>query len=285
MTRITTNLTGAGLAGAAKAAKPDPTEDPGAALQRLRLTGRAASSYEDVLKLDLDGVRSAARTIDAERVALEQAYNRGGEADAALEKIETLLGDAAKLAAANAKGLARGARKANQRKIDSLLAEVDRTAAEASPTTRALFDGSITLSAAQASVRIPEVSRAALGRVIANGRLMSLKDVASRGALDTSQPGAARAAGVRKAFKSATDAVETLRAEIGRLRNDSLRPRLGDVATVMAGLYNSASLGSGDEALNVARELRSMVLAGVTVATAVGAEGWDRERVLELLQP
>jgi hypothetical protein len=53
----------------------------------------------------------------------------------------------------------------------------------------------------------------------------------------------------------------------------------------MAGLFDSARLGSGGTALSTAKELRGIMLSSVTAATAVGAEGWDRERVLELLQP
>ena len=285
MTRISTNLSGAGFSSGAAAAKPDPTKDPASALRRLRLGGRAGSTYEDVLKLDVDGVRSAARTIDAERVQLEQTYSHGGEAVAALEKIEALLAEAAQLASANAKGLSRGERKANQKKIDALLQEVDTTAAEASPTARTLFDGSTRLASAEVSVEIPDVSRAGLGRVVSNGRLVSLRDVATRGFLDTSKRGATRAAGVRAAFKSATQTVRGLRERIGTFQEETLRPRIGDIATVMAGLYDSASLGSGDAALTTARELRTIMLSGVTVAAAVGAEGWDRDRVVELLQP
>ena len=284
MTRISTNLTRPSLPGAT-AGKPDPTADPAGALRRLALPGRAAMPYADVLKLDVDGVRSAARTIDAERDRLEQAYNHAGAADAALEKIDGLLAEAAKLAAANAKGGSRGERKANQKKIDGLLADVDRAAAEASPTARGLLDGSTTLAAAEVSIRLPDVSRAGLGRVVRNGQLLTLKDVASRGPLDTSRRGAIRAAAVRSAFKSATDTVQELRSKLQAFQQDALRPRLGDIATVMAGLYDSASLGSGEEALVTAREVRQIMLAGVTIATAVGAEGWDRERVLELLQP
>jgi hypothetical protein len=283
VSRITSNFVNGNAAN--PSAKADPTKDPTSALRRLGLTGRAGGEYEDVLKLDVDGVRAAARTIDAERERLESAYTHGREAVEALTKIEELLAEVSDLATANAKGLARGARKANQKQIDALLAEVDKTAADASATALALFDGSTSLSAAELSLRIPEVSRGGLGRVVANGQLMSLRDVATRGALDTARGGATRAAGARRAIASATEAVRELRAEIESFQLDTLRPRLGDVATVMAGLYDSASLGSGDAALETAREIRRIMLAGVTSATAVGAEGWDRERVLELLQP
>ncbi|CAA9415637.1 MAG: hypothetical protein AVDCRST_MAG64-2575 [uncultured Phycisphaerae bacterium] len=283
VSRISTNFAPANAPG--RSAKPDPTKDPAGALRRLGLTGRAGNAYDDVLELDADGVRSAARTIDAERERLELAYNHGREATAALAKIEELLAEASELAAANGKGLSRGARKGNQKKIDALLAEVDATAAGASATAPRLLDGSTTLAAAEVSLHIPDVSREGLGRVIFNGQLTSLKDVATRGALDTSRRGATRQAGVRAALTSATETVRELRTRIATFQDDALRPRLGDVATVMAGLFDSARLGSGDAAIATARELRAIMLSGVTAATAVGAEGWDRERVLELLQP
>lgn len=283
MARISTNLTGIGTA--LGTAKPDPSKDPASALRRLRLTDRAGAEYEDVLALDVDGVRSAARTIDAERERLEQAYFHGREAKEALTKIEELLAEVSELATANAKGLARGARRANQRKIDGLLKEVDATAADASATAPSLFDGSTSLAAAEVSIQIPEVSRSGLGRVVSNGRLMSLDEVSSGGMLDTSRRGSTRAAGVREALASATATVTGLRKQIETFQQETLRPRLGDVATVMAGLFDSARLGSGDTALATAKELRAIMLSSITAATAVGAEGWDRERVLELLQP
>ena len=51
----------------------------------------------------------------------------------------------------------------------------------------------------------------------------------------------------------------------------------------MEGVYTSTSLGSDDEAFALARELRTMMLQSATLATAIAADDWDRERTIDLL--
>ena len=138
------------------------------------------------------------------------------------------------------------------------------------------------LKAGDASVDVDEVSREALGRLVLNGKAMSLADVVRRGGLDSSRHRTA-AEGARKSITAAVEAVKALRERIGTFQEKGLRPRIGDVANALAGLFNDASLGNTEQAIEVARDLRDMTLASSTAALAVGAEGWDRERVLELL--
>lgn len=184
---------------------------------------------------------------------------------------------------ANAKGAGRGTRKANQRKVDALLAQVEAAVATASEASPDLFDGSLTLTAGDASVKVDEVSRESLGRLVLNGRVLSLADVVRRGALDTTK-GHTEAEGARKSVAAAKQAVQELRERVLSFQEKGVRPRLGDVANALAGLFNDAgNLGSSDAALETAQDLRDITLASSTAAIAVGAEGWDRERVLELL--
>lgn len=262
---------------------------PQAALRRLRLGGVAAESFQDVIQLDLDGFRGAVRAIDAERQSLELTHARAAAADAALETIGQKLSDIEKLAADNAKsGLSRQQRRANQSRIDALLKEINRAAAEPGPDGQSLFDGGLTLAAATESIDVPRVSPADLGRVSLNGRTLHLKDVATRGALDTSTRKASTIDQARRSIKAAAESVKTLRDRLNSFDRDTLRPRLGDVAAVMEGLYETVGverLGSSESAAKVLLDLRAMTLRSATAATTAGADGWDREHLLALLTP
>ena len=86
-----------------------------------------------------------------------------------------------------------------------------------------------------------------------------------------------------KSLKDATQTVKALRERLLTFAEKSLRPRLGDLANAAAGLFSDAAVGSSEAALETAKELRDVTLATSTAALAVGAEGWDRERILDLL--
>ena len=83
--------------------------------------------------------------------------------------------------------------------------------------------------------------------------------------------------------KEATATVKSLREQLVTFTEKSIRPRISDVANAVAGLFSDAAIGNSDTALKTAQELRDLTLASSTAALAVGAEGWDRQRVLDLL--
>jgi hypothetical protein len=89
---------------------------------------------------------------------------------------------------------------------------------------------------------------------------MTLADVARRKPLDTSTGKRSDVADARRSIDTAQKAIADLRDKIQAFQKDELRPRLGDVATAMEGIYTSTSLGSDDEAFQLARELRTMML-------------------------
>lgn len=252
-------------------------------MRRLGLPGKARAPYTDVVRLGASDLAVVARTLDDERERLEAAGTRVAEANAALTRIEEILKEASDLVASNAKGAGGARRKSNQRKVDELMEELDTVAQEASAGAPDLFAGRTTLVAGDASEQVEEVSREALGRLVLNGKVMSLADVVRRGGLDSSKNRTA-AQGARKSLADATATVTALKERLLTFNEDRIRPRLGDVANALAGIFTDASgLGSSDAAIQTARELRDITLASSTAAVAVGAEGWDRERVLDLL--
>jgi hypothetical protein len=265
-----------------KARNADPAQDPAKALRRLRLDGKAREPYVDVIHFGASDLRIVARKLDEEREHLEQTSARASEAAAALTKVEEILTEASDLVTANANGAGRGRRKSNQRKVDELLGQLDQVVADASETAPGLFAGSTTLTAGDTSVEITEVSREALGKLVLNGRVLSLADIVTRGGLDSSKR-RTMAEGARKALKEATQTVKSLREQLVTFTEKSVRPRISDVANAVAGLFSDAAIGNSDAALKTAKELRDLTLASSTAALAVGAEGWDRERVLDLL--
>jgi hypothetical protein len=264
---------------------------PEEALRRLDLRGPAAAvTWEDVLRLDATGVERIARAVDDERIALQDAYDGGGQAVTALTRIDELLGEAQTLAVANGKsGAGVRTRRENQAKIDALLKEIESAAADVkSPDDKRLLDGTGVLVAGRSSrktesLKLEEVSLDSLGRVVVDGRTFSLADVARSKPLDTSSGKRSDVGDARRSIESARESVAALKQKIQTFQTEELRPRLGDVATAMEGIYTSTSLDSTEEALATARELRTMMLQSATLATAIAADGWDRERTLSLL--
>ena len=290
MSQISTNLSAA-LKSLNSSSSEKVTTTPEDALRRLDLRGAAANvTWDDVVRLDATGVERIARAVDDERIALQDAYDGGGQAVTALTRIAELITEAQTLAAANGKsGAGVRTRRENQSKIDAVLKEIRTTAGEVkSPNGKPLLDGSGVLVAGKSSrktesLNLEAVTLESLGRIVVDGRTLSLADVARRKPLDTSNGQRSDVADARRALASAKESVAALKQKIQTFQGEELRPRLGDVATAMEGIYTSTSLDSTEEAMATARELRTMMLQSATLATAIAADGWDRERTLSLL--
>jgi flagellin-like hook-associated protein FlgL len=286
-------ISGANITAALKSLNAKDTKKvatPADALKRLQLRGPASAEWEDIVKLDASGVERVAREIDDERVALQDAYEGAGNADKALQQIQDILAEADKLAAANGKsGTAKRTRRENQAKLDKLLKDIESAADEAKlPSGDRLLDGGRDLIAGKdsrktATLQLDRVAPDSLGEVVVDGRTMTLADVARRKPLDTSTGKRSDVADARRSIETAQKSVADLRQKIQTFQKDELRPRLGDVATAMEGVFTSTSLGSDDEAFALARELRTMMLQSATLATAIAADDWDRERTIDLL--
>jgi flagellin-like hook-associated protein FlgL len=265
------------------AKEPDPKQDPAKALRRLGLPGKAHQPYVDVVHFAASDLDVVARQLDDERQKLEDTSTQVRDARTALGAISELISQAKDLVTTNANGTGRGTKKANQKKVDELLAQIDDIAGNASELNPDLFSGRTTLRAGQTSVDVDEVSRNSLGKLVLNGRSLSLADVVRRGALDTTRSHQA-AQGAKRSLTAAAEQVEGLLKRVETFLGDDLRPRLGDVANAAAGLFSGAdNLGSSDQALETAADLRDLTLASSTAALAVGADGWDRDRILSLL--
>lgn len=274
----------------ASAAKTDtPTE----ALRRLAFSGNAGKPWADVLALSGGDLAQVIRTIDGERQSLEHHYAGGTIADTTLTKIKEKLAEADTLVVANSKsGVTRYGRRQNQHKLDKLVDEIETLAADARVPDGGgkLFTGSVTLVAGamanSTSLRIPKISLESLGRGNVRGQTISLKDLVSRGLLDTSKDKNAVIDDARRAIKSATETANEIIEQVRTFQRDTLAPRLGDVATAMEGLYRSdatTTLTTAESAQKTAADLRQIMLDSATLATAVGADGWDRERTLALV--
>ena len=262
---------------------PDPAQDPAKALRRLGLPGKAHQPYVDVVHFGASDLDVVAHQLDDERQKLEDTSVQVRDARTALGQISDLISQAKDLVTVNANGTGAGTKKSNQKKVDALLAQIDDITADASELNPDLFGGNTTLHAGQKSVDVDAVSRGALGKLVLNGRALSLKDITRHGALDTTRSHQA-AEGAKRSLTAAADQVDGLLKRVETFLGDDLRPRLGDVANAMAGLYSTAdNLGTSDEALQTATDLRDITLATSTAALAVGADGWDRDRILSLL--
>ena len=288
MSRISGDTGNSVRASARQPSGVDDPESPQAALRRLRLKGEAGEPYADVVRLGSDDLRTAVRGIDAERERLDQAFLGSERGLTALKAIGAALDDIGKLAGETARaGLGKSQRRTNQSKIDQRLAEIDAAITD-DPETETLFAGDTTLTAGTQSLKVDRVSLGALGRLVSNGRALSLKDLASGEYLDTSERRASRAAAAKRSIDEAAETVRSLEERLTAFARDEVVPRIGDVATVMEGLLGSVGggqLGSSDTALGVARDVRALLIESGTAAVIAGADGWDRERLLELLSP
>ena len=288
MSQISANI-GAALA-SLNAKNTEKLATPEEALSRLQLRGPGGTPWKDVLRLDATGVERVARAVDDERVALQDAYDGGGKALTALTRIDELLTEADTLAAANGRsGAGRRTRRENQSKIETLFKEIESAAADVKSTDGTpLLDGTGVLtagktSAKKVSLKLDPVTLGSLGRITVDGRSLTLADVARRKPLDTSEGKRSDVADAQRSMALARESFAALKEKIQTFQTEELRPRLGDVATAMEGIFTATSLDSTDEAMATARQLRTMMLQSATLATAIAAEGWDRERTLGLL--
>ena len=263
----------------------DPTT-PAAALRRLNLPDKAVADWQELINLGASELRLGARAIDDERQDLQKSHSQTTEIGKALELVSEKLDEVKTLAEANAKtGPSPGQRKRNQKEIDVLLKDIDEAVSKAGTETVKLFDGRLLLSAGEKRLTVDRVSLATLGKVTANGRSLSLEDIVSKGDLDTSTHKASMISGARKTIDEAVETVKELQKRVEDFQENRLRPRLGDIATTLEGLYGAVgeSLTSTDAALTTATEIRAMMLASATAAITAAADGWDRERALALL--
>ncbi len=213
---------------ASSAAKADTPAD---ALRRLAFAGNAGKPWADVLSLSGGDLAQVIRTIDGERQTLEHNYAGGTVVDTTLTKITEKLTEADKLVVANGKsGVTRYIRRQNQHKLDKLMDEIETLAGDARVPDGGgkLFTGNITLLAGAApnapSLKIPKMLLESLGRGNVRGQTVSLKDLVSRGLLDTSKEKNAVIDDARRAIKSATESAKEIIEQVRAFQRDILVP-------------------------------------------------------------
>lgn len=261
---------------------------PDSALLRLNLQGQAAKGFTDVVHLSASGLGGVVRTVDAERQDLQNNFGKGQAAVNALDAAGELLTQVRDLVTANAKsGVSRTDRRENQQKIDDLLKQLNDGFRQINADNGDVLDGDTVVRAGRQSLKIDEVSLESLGGAYLDGRSVSVKDVTTRGVLDTAKHRRSTTIAARKSVEAAIDSAAKLKDKISSFLKDSVEPRIGDVATVAEGLFKATStgeLGSSDEATQVAGQIRDLLLSGGAQAVAIGADGWDRDRLVALLQ-
>jgi hypothetical protein len=278
---VTAGTTGSTTATGAK------TDTPEVALRRLHLSEPTGEDYRDVVQLDPTDLRGVARQIDDERVELERSHNLATAAVTTLTLLEESLAEVADLQKKNATpGTSKGTRRENQAKIDAALTEIEEALATVGTATEKAFaEPGVTLRAGPRSERIDPLSLDTLGRLSRNGKVVSLEDLKRRGPLDTTRRKRSVQDAARRSIADAQDQAKALRERLETFEKVAVRPRVADVAVAMEGIYDSTvgGLGSTAEALDTARALRRLMLDSATAAVSVGAEGWDRDRVIGLL--
>lgn len=262
---------------------------PDDALRRLDLPGQQPRRFMDLVHLGSTSLQQAIRSIDNEGQAMESAHLRSTAAIDALKTAQDKLDELSKLQQANSRrGSSRLDRRDNQKRIDVLLKEIDEAFASASTKTTQVFDGSVTLQVKNQSIELPPMSLESLGRVAVDGQMRSLADLASHKALDTTQQRSSRMVAAQRSLKAAQSTVVDLRKKLEAVSSENIRSRLGDVAEVFAGLYDvlgNQQITTMQQGRSTLSSLRDLTLQTSAVAVAVGADGWDRQRVIDLLSP
>lgn len=292
MTRISaSNLVFRSATGSTAAAKADTPAD---ALRRLQLEGNAGKSWTDVLSLTTDQFTDVVRTIDGERGLLEHNYAGATVVDTTLTDVLAKLDEADKLVTANGKSsVDRYTRRNNQAALDKVIKDIDKLLKDARmPDTRdPLFDGNITLTAGSDTAAtdtwdIPKTSTHTLGHTYGNGHVLSLKDLVRHGVLDTSKDSKLTIDDAQKVIGLAKDKANEMVEQARTYQKEKLVPRLGDVATTFEGIYKSAAaktLVNSSSAKDTATQLRQILIDSTSLAAAVGADGWDKDRIVDLL--
>jgi hypothetical protein len=264
------------------------------ALRRLQLEGDAGKSWPDVLSLRTDEFADVVRTIDGERALLEHNYAGATVIDTTLTAVLAKLDDADKLVTANGRsGVDKYSRRQNQSDLDKIIKAIDQALKDARmpDTGDPLFDGNITLTAgsgtaATDTLDVPKTSTHTLGHTYGNGHAMSLKDLVRHGLLDTSKESKLTIDDAQKVIQRAKDNATEMVEQARAFQKEKLVPRLGDVATTFEGIYKSSAaktLVNSSTAQDTATQLRQILVDSTSLAAAVGADGWDKDRIVELL--
>jgi hypothetical protein len=223
------------MIGATNQHRPDWTKQRAAQLHRAalsqalqRISANARGQTGGTSTADSDASSNLHTTIaalNAESAAHQQSIDLGAAADAAMEDIAGVLGQAA------------GFDSENRTPLDPLLDRIDALAAAATAGGRKLLDGSLRLSDGRESFTVNAISTAHLGTKKIDGRRYDLKDLRAGGALS------GRPELTADVIAGATDELTAVQADLRRFTSAILRPRLIDVAARRAHLLTAAAVG------------------------------------------
>lgn len=265
---------------------PDPIQRAEQALRRLDLRVGPGRELSDLVRLDASSLGILLREVEQEWNRLDESLQRGNQAVAGLKDVEESLSEILKRVQTNTRpGTSAVVRRENQKHIDDQLKKIDQTIGKSVDAAgRPIFRTDAPLEAGSDKLELDGVLIQKLGRTIVRGRPVSLMDLASRKALDSSTR---RTPSAPTVVERSMDMVQSLRKDIEDFMKTKVHPRLADVAEVTAGLMETSTsqrIGSDEQAQRLVRELRVLTLKSTAVATAIGANGWDRQRIEQLLK-
>jgi flagellin-like hook-associated protein FlgL len=164
-----------------------------------------------IASINLDATIAA---LEAESDANQRAMQMADTADAAMGQVSDQLIEAKKLALANANdaGLSDAEKQANQLEIDSIMSGVDRLARTTNFNGTKLLDGTATISASGAELKV---------------------DALSSADIDRTDP---------DSIDSAIDQIATARGKIGAFSRHTLQSRLNQLDSGKAALRSAVSM-------------------------------------------
>jgi flagellin len=210
---------------------------------------------------------SALKTLEAEVRSMQRADSVTNVAEGALSSTADQLSDANALAvsAANTAGMSNEEREALQMEMDSILATIDRTAANTTFNGDPLLDGTATISAGGSSLDIDSASSADLGAVEIDGETYTLADVGSGGDLNLVDGDVEKA---QLVIRAAISDVATARGQIGSFQKHSLG---AGIETAQTNFINTAAARSQIMDTDYAAETMRMNRALVLQQASLGA--------------
>ena len=251
--------------------------------ERLATGSRINRASDDPAGLiTSENLRAVLAALDAESRSLSRASQVATVADGALSEVSSLLTEAQGLAvaAANTAGTSDAEREAMQMEMNSIISTVDRLTGGATFNGSALFDGTTTITAGDASVALDALSSGTIGATEIDGTSYTLASLQSGGSASLVGGGAEAAMAV---LESAAAQINTARGEVGAFDRYAVQGRVSAIAVEME---NVAAAQSQIRDADAAAEVSSMIRADVQVRASLMSASVQQElatRVIDLL--
>lgn len=263
--------------------------------QRLATGRRINSGRDDPAGLiAAESLSSSLAALEAESRVTQRASSIAAVAEGALAETSTLLGEAKRLAVANADGtLSQSERDANQAQIDSIVASVNRISNTTNFNGTKLLDGNYTLSISGdggtqdgagviggRQINLDSSGAGVIGGRQINGTSYTLASITTGGDLAAS---ANRGADTVAVVDQAISDIATQRAKVGAFSRNVLDTRINSLSVATENLSAARSaIQDTDYAAETARRFRSELLGRAGISAFKSTMKTQR-RLLNLL--